>query len=49
MLGLLDIAQDVREMHPPAGIGVRKCDLAMMAIKRRFHDHSKRLTSTEAL
>ena len=49
MLGLLDIAQDVREMHPPAGIGVGKCDLAMMAVKGRVHDHSNRLTSTEAL
>ena len=49
MLGLFHIAQDVGEMHPPAGIGVGKCDLAMMAVKGRIHDHSKRLTSTEAL
>lgn len=49
MLGLLHIAQDVREMHPPAGIGVGKCDLAMMSVKGRIHDHSNRLISTEAL
>ena len=49
VLGLLNIAQDVRKMHPPAGIGVGECDLAMMSVKRRVHDHSKRLTSTEAL
>ena len=49
VLGLFDIAKNVWEMHPPAGIGVGKRDLAMMAIKGGVHDHSKRLTSTEAL
>ncbi len=49
VFGRLEVAEDVREVHPAAGIGVAEGDLAGMAVERGIHPYSNLLTRTEAL